>query len=106
MEVSRRQAWGAHATPGTEARRPSGEKRALGGSSETEMDVELEGSIEPFGANNTEVGIIHVTKRGSPVLIIEGVEHVDAEIDRALAGGADEIKAADSLAALKAKMGI
>lgn len=31
---------------------------------------------------------------------------VDAEIDRALAGGADEIKAADSLAALKAKMGI
>ena len=31
---------------------------------------------------------------------------VDAEIDKALAGGAGEIKAADSLAELKAKMGI
>jgi hypothetical protein len=31
---------------------------------------------------------------------------VDAEIDKALASGAGEIKAADSLAELKAKMGM
>lgn len=31
---------------------------------------------------------------------------VDADIDRALAGGAEDIKSADSLAALKAKMGM
>jgi phage shock protein A len=31
---------------------------------------------------------------------------VDAEIDRALVGGAQEVKAADSLAALKARMGM
>ena len=49
---------------------------------EAEAHIQVEGLLQPLGANDPKVRIIHIAEWRGPILVVEGVEHVDAEIHR------------------------